>query len=478
MSFLKFCKAASTATNNVCQTYWSASLLKTPFRISSKSWYGGHYPRYISLSSFSLSDNKSTHCNIGTIGHIDHGKTTLTAAITRVLGYDGKATFMKYDQIDGAPEEKERGITINACHVNYSTEKRHYAHTDCPGHIDYIKNMITGTSQMDGVILVIAATDGSMPQTREHILLAKQIGVKSVVVYINKADVVDAELLELVELEARELLDEFGYDGENASVVCGSALCALNDTNKHIGEDSIRQLMDAIDKNVVIPQRDPDASFYMPIEKAVSVPGRGTVLIGTVQQGTIKTGNNVNLLGYGTNLKTTVTDLQVFHKSVPTAVAGENVGALVRGVKKDVVLRGMYMCEPQFLNQSDQFKAKIYVRSKAEGGRHKPITNQYVAQMFLDTWDLAACILLDKTQPMIMPGDASDVIILLRKPMVIREGSKFMIRENQHLCITGVITETLPLTELKLSGFNFTHAKSTKIQSNSSALRNKRAKRK
>ena len=444
----------------------------------SLSILNGRIKRTISMSAYWMCDKMVEHCNIGTIGHIDHGKTTLTAAITRVLENDGKTKFLKYDQIDRAPEEKARGITINICHVNYSTDKRHYAHTDCPGHIDYIKNMITGTSQMDGVILVIAATDGCMPQTREHILLAKQIGVKSVVVYVNKADLVDNELLELVELEARELLDEFGYSGDTAAVVCGSAKCALDGIEKEIGEDSIRKLLNAIDEYVVIPERNVSAPFYLPIENSVTVPGRGTVVIGTLQQGSIKTRQSVNILGYGNYFKSTVTDIEVFHKSVSTAVAGENVGALLRGVKRNVVERGMYLCEPNSLKQCDQFRAKIYVRGKAEGGRTKPVTDKFIAQLFMDTWDMAACILLEDDQLMIMAGDTSDVTVLLRKPMVIHQGSKFMLRENKFLSITGIVIETLPPTQIKLSGFNHQVPKPMKIESNASVLRNRHAKNK
>ena len=450
--------------------------------VSTNSYKLNIYPKtnrisFATTTSVLMSDIKLEHCNIGTIGHIDHGKTTLTAAITRVLQEDGTATFMKYDEIDRAPEEKARGITINACHVNYMTQKRHYAHTDCPGHIDYIKNMITGTSQMDGVILVIAATDGSMPQTREHILLAKQIGVKTIVVYINKADAVDDELLELVELEARELLEEHGYDGEKTAVISGSALCALNNTNSDIGEKSIKKLLVALDENVVVPVRDKSGPFYIPIESSVSVPGRGTVVIGTLLQGTMNVGKPVAVIGYGNDIKTTLIDIQMFHKSVSTATAGENVGALIRGVKRELIQRGMYLCEPGSLKQFDQFKAKIYVRSKAEGGRSKPITNQYIAQMFIDTWDLACCILLNEDQPMVMPGETADITILLRKPMVIKPGTRFMVREHKALCITGVVTETLPDTELKLAGFNFSHPKPMKIESNAAVLRKRRSKK-
>ncbi|KAJ8303909.1 hypothetical protein KUTeg_017492 [Tegillarca granosa] len=327
------------------------------------------------------------HCNVGTIGHVDHGKTTLTAAITKVLANEGKANYIKYDDIDRAPEEKKRGITINQCHVQYETDKRHYAHTDCPGHIDYIKNMIIGTSQMDGAILVVAATDGTMPQTREHLLLAKQIGIKNIIIYINKADVVDNEMLELVELEIRELLTEFGFDGESAPVICGSALNALNDENEEIGKQSILKLLDAIDKHVTVPERDLSGPFYLPIESSVTVPGRGTVGIGTVVQGEIKKGSALELLGFGNTIKTVASDIHVFQKSVPSCKAGENVGILLRGVKRELVSRGMFLCEPKSQNQYNAFKAQIYVLRKDEGGRSKPIKDGYQQLIYCKTLD-------------------------------------------------------------------------------------------
>ena len=345
-------------------------------------------------SSVSVPDSDSTekpHCNVGTIGHVDHGKTTLTAAITKVLSELGKEgnRYVKYDDIDKAPEEKARGITINSTHVQYETENRHYAHTDCPGHIDYVKNMITGTSQMDGAILVIAATDGTMPQTREHLLLAKQIGVEKIVVYINKADVVDNEMLELVEIEARELLEEYGFDGLNSAVVAGSALMALKGEKSDIGRESILKLMNAVDTTIPTPQRDLSGPFYMPVESSLTVPGRGTVAVGTVAQGVLKKNQEVELLGFGNTIKTSVSDIHIFRKSVQQCTAGDNIGALLRGVKSDVVQRGMFLSQLQSLKQFNVFEAQVYVLTKAEGGRSKPIMDQYIQVLWQH------CVFLD-----------------------------------------------------------------------------------
>ena len=421
---------------------------------------------------------KKPHCNIGTIGHIDHGKTTLTAAITKVMAKEGLCSFVKYDEIDRAPEEQARGITINACHVEFSSAIRHYAHTDCPGHIDYIKNMITGTSQMDGAILVVAATDGTMPQTREHLLLARQIGVENVVVYVNKADQVDEEMLELVELEVRDLLTEHGYDGDSVPVITGSALCALEGRHDHIGSESIIKLVEAIDKHVKTPTRDTSAAFYIPLETGFSVPGRGTVVVGTLQQGVMNRSDEAALLGYGNNIKTSLSDIQVFRKSVESAKAGDHVGVLLRGIKKEFIERGMYLCKPGSFSQNDHFEAHLYIRTRAEGGRAKPITTQYINQMYSDTWDIACCVnLLDETS-MAMPGDNCVANVMLRKPMVVNVGTRFMIRENQFTSITGVVTKLLPTNEKKIYGFNFDRPKSMKIESNSSVVRKKRMKNK
>lgn len=336
--------------------------------------------RLSTAASAATKEKQKPHCNVGTIGHVDHGKTTLTAAITKVLSDVGKEgnQFVKYEDIDRAPEEKARGITINSTHVQYETENRHYAHTDCPGHIDYVKNMITGTSQMDGAILVIAATDGTMPQTREHLLLAKQIGVEQIVVYINKADIVDEEMLELVEIEARELLEEYGFDNQNIAIVAGSALMALKGEKPDIGKDSILKLMEAVDSTIPTPKRDLSGPFYMPVESNVSVSGRGTVAIGTVARGVLKKGQELELLGHGNSIKTAASDIHVFHKSVPQCTAGDNVGVLLRGVKLELVQRGMFLSEPGSLKQFDTFEAQIYVLTKAEGGRSKPVMDQYI----------------------------------------------------------------------------------------------------
>ena len=344
------------------------------------------------------------HCNIGTIGHIDHGKTTLTAAITKVLAEKGCAEFVDYDRIDRAPEEKARGITINACHVEYNSDKRHYAHTDCPGHRDFIKNMICGTSQMDGSILVVAATDGTMPQTREHVLLATQLGVNNLVVYINKADVVDSEMLELVEMEVCDLLDEFGLDSENTPIVFGSALCALKGENDDIGKNSILKLIEKIDDHIPIPQRNLEDPFLVPVEGSVSIQGRGTVVIGTLLRGTMKRGDRVDAMGFGRTINSRVGDIQQFNKSVESAQDGENVGVLLRGVKKDLIERGMFLSAPGGVIQCDHFKCQIYVRNKHEGGRSKPIKTNYIQQLFTETCNIAACVNLPDNLPMAMPG--------------------------------------------------------------------------
>ena len=366
----------------------SAGIQSTPkvlnYHLHSKYATSGHFQtlgcRMSTATDVTEENNQKPHCNVGTIGHVDHGKTTLTAAITKVLSdvYKEGNKFVKYDDIDRAPEEKARGITINSTHVQYETENRHYAHTDCPGHIDYVKNMITGTSQMDGAILVIAATDGTMPQTREHLLLARQIGVERIVVYINKADVVDSEMLELVEIEARELLEEYGFDSMNTAIVAGSALMALKGDKPDIGKESILKLMEAIDSTVPTPKRDLSGPFYMPVESSVSVPGRGTVAVGTVVQGMLKKGQEVELLGHGNAIKTAASDIHIFRKSVPRCTAGDNIGVLLRGVKSDLVQRGMFLCQPGSMKQFDTFEAQIYVLTKAEGGRSKPVMDQYI----------------------------------------------------------------------------------------------------
>lgn len=404
-----------------------------------------------SNTSFSTRPNKTIsepkderkHVNVGTIGHVDHGKTTLTAAITKYLQKEGLAKYVSYNEIDKAPEEKARGITINACHVGYSTKTRHYAHTDCPGHADYIKNMISGASQMDGAILVVAATDGQMPQTKEHLLLAKQVGVGKVVVYVNKADLIDQEVLELVELEIRELLEDFGFDGENTPVIFGSALEALNEKDSDIGTKSIEKLLNAIDTHIPNPERDFKSPFILPIDNVFLVPGRGTIIVGTLSRGVLKKNAEAELLGFDNCLKTVVTDVQVFKKSVPEAKAGENIGVLVRGIKVRDVNRGMLLCEPKTQVLSNRFIASIYFLSKGEGGRSKPITGNYCQQLFSKTWSVPCRVDLDDNIEMIMPGDHGRVKITLQWTMVMTSGQSFTIRENNITVATGIITDTL-----------------------------------
>ena len=418
------------------------------------------------------------HCNVGTIGHVDHGKTTLTAALTKVLAEQGLAKHVAYNEIDRAPEEKARGITINASHVQYETAARHYAHTDCPGHIDFIKNMITGTSQMDGTILVVAATDGIMPQTREHLLLAKQIGVQNIVVFLNKADLVDNELVELAELEIIELLDEFGFDGSATPIIPGSALSALNDTNKEIGKDSILRLIKAIDEHLVIPERDISSPFLMPIESSFTVPGRGTVAIGTIKQGTMKKGDEAEISGFGNSLKTVLSDLHIFNKSVKECFAGDNVGVLLRGIKTEFIQRGMMLMAPGTIKHSNSFKAQIYILKKQEGGRQKPITSRYMQVLFCNLWNIQSCVFLPEDKTMLMPGDHGTTEILLTKSMALKPGERFTIRENAITSITGIITEILPTSDVKIKGFNQDVQRSYFIEGNNFLVMKKRMKSK
>lgn len=433
--------------------------------------------RSFSCSAIHRESAEKPHCNIGTIGHVDHGKTTLTAAITKVQAENGNAKYVSYDTIDRAPEEKKRGITINSTHVEYSTESRHYAHTDCPGHIDYVKNMITGASQMDGTILVVAATDGTMPQTREHLLLAKQIGIEKVVVYINKADAVDIELMELVELEIRELLTEYGFDGQNTPVIYGSALRALDGTDDEIGKNSISKLLNAVDDYIDIPERNTSGPFCLPVEGSVSIPGRGSVVIGTVLQGAANKGSDCELIGFGNQIKTAASDIQVFRKSVPSCKAGDNVGILLRGVKSEFIQRGMFLVQTGSVKQHDTFEATIYVLTKSEGGRSKPITDQYIQNMFSKTWNIACCVKVFEEKPMLMPGDSTTVQIILRKPMVLQLGQRFTVRENYITALTGIITKHLPPTDLKIVGFNYERPRTHRIEGNSWLVMKNRAKR-
>ncbi|KAL5235079.1 hypothetical protein ACI65C_002489 [Semiaphis heraclei] len=389
------------------------------------------------------STNPKPTCNIGTIGHVDHGKTTLTAAITKVLEKDGLSRFIAYDEIDKAPEEKARGITINIAHVGYETSKRKYAHVDCPGHADFVKNMIVGASQIDCAILVVAATDGSMPQTREHLLLIKQVGVQHVVVFINKCDITENDVIELVELEIRELLTDFGFNGHEVPCIFGSALLALKGDTSELGEQSIRKLMDVIDNNIPTPKRDFISPFLLPIDNCLLVPGRGAVIIGTLKRGTVCKNEKVELLGFDEKKTTSVGDIQVFNKSVTSAKAGENVGILLRGIKPKLIRKGMILCPINSLTLNNHYKATIYFLSRSEGGRSKPITSNYQQQLFSHTWNIVCRIDLDSAVSMVMPGEHTEVIITLLNKMIMDIGQPFTIRENGRTVATGIISEIL-----------------------------------
>ncbi|KAI7803270.1 elongation factor Tu, mitochondrial [Triplophysa rosa] len=388
------------------------------------------------------------HVNIGTIGHVDHGKTTLTAAITKVLAEAGGARYKKYEDIDNAPEEKARGITINASHVEYTTANRHYAHTDCPGHADYVKNMITGTAQLDGCILVVAATDGQMPQTREHLLLARQIGVENVVVFVNKADAVeDKEMLDLVELEIRELLTEFGYDGENTPVVIGSALCALENRDPELGINAVMKLLEVVDTYIPLPKRELEKPFLLPIEGVYSIPGRGTVVTGTLERGVIRKGDECEFMGHSRSFKSVVTGIEMFHQSLDRAEAGDNLGALVRGLKREDVRRGMVMSKPVSIQPHQKVKAQVYVLSKEEGGRHKPFVTNFMPVMFSLTWDMACRVELPAGKEMVMPGEDTSLTLTLRQPMVLDRGQRFTLRDGNKTIGTGLVTDILTIVD-------------------------------
>ncbi|HMF05554.1 MAG TPA: elongation factor Tu [Methylocella sp.] len=381
------------------------------------------------------------HCNIGTIGHIDHGKTTLTAAITKVLAETGGATFVAYDQIDKAPEEKARGITIATAHVEYQTKRRHYAHVDCPGHADYIKNMITGAAQMDGAILVVAATDGPMPQTREHILLARQVGVPAIVVYLNKVDMVDdPELLELVELELRELLSKYNFPGDEIPIVRGSALFALEGRNPELGHDSVLKLMDAVDSYIPQPERPVDQPFLMPVEDVFSISGRGTVATGRVERGAIKVGEEVEIIGLRPTAKTTVTGVEMFRKLLDQGQAGDNIGALLRGTKRDEVERGQVLCKPGSVKPHTKFKAEAYILTKDEGGRHTPFFTNYRPQFYFRTTDVTGVVTLPEGTEMVMPGDNITMDVELIAPIAMEEKLRFAIREGGRTVGAGVVS--------------------------------------
>ena len=381
------------------------------------------------------------HLNIGTIGHVDHGKTTLTAAITKVLADAGLAQAQAFDSIDNAPEEKERGITINTAHVEYETANRHYAHVDCPGHADYVKNMVTGAAQMDGAILVCAATDGPMPQTREHILLARQVGVPALVVFMNKVDMVDdEELLELVEMEVRELLSFYDYDGDNAAVLAGSALGALNGEQKWV--DSVMKLMDAVDENIPEPVRDNEKDFLMPIEDVFTITGRGTVATGRIETGVANTGDAVDIIGMGAEkLGSTVTGVEMFRKILDRGEAGDNVGILLRGIEKTDIKRGMVICKPGSVTPHTKFKAEVYILKKEEGGRHTPFHNKYRPQFYLRTTDVTGEIQLPDGTEMVMPGDNLTITVELINKVAMSVGLRFAIREGGRTVGAGQITE-------------------------------------
>jgi len=384
------------------------------------------------------------HVNIGTIGHVDHGKTTLTAAITKVLSLTGGAVFKDYADIDGAPEERERGITIATAHVEYETEARHYAHVDCPGHADYVKNMITGAAQMDGAILVVSAADGPMPQTREHVLLAKQVNVPHMVVYLNKADMVDdEELLELVEMEVRELLSSYGFPGDDVPIIKGSALKALEGDQSEIGAKSIHALMDAVDSFIPTPERPIDKTFLMPIEDVFSISGRGTVVTGRIEQGVVKVGEEVEIVGVKPTRKTTVTGVEMFRKLLDQGQAGDNVGALIRGVERTDVERGQVLAKPGSITPHTNFKAEAYILTKEEGGRHTPFFNGYRPQFYFRTTDVTGSVTLPEGTEMVMPGDNVSMIVELLTPIAMDKELRFAIREGGRTVGAGVVTEII-----------------------------------
>ncbi|MDE2466666.1 MAG: elongation factor Tu [Alphaproteobacteria bacterium] len=381
------------------------------------------------------------HCNIGTIGHVDHGKTSLTAAITKVLAETGGATFTAYDQIDKAPEEKARGITISTAHVEYETQKRHYAHVDCPGHADYVKNMITGAAQMDGAILVVSAADGPMPQTREHILLARQVGVPALVVFLNKCDMVDdPELLELVEMEVRELLSSYDFPGDDIPFIRGSALCALEDREPALGKEAILKLMEAVDSYIPQPERPVDMPFLMPIEDVFSISGRGTVVTGRIERGVVKVGEEVEIVGMKPTAKTTVTGVEMFRKLLDQGQAGDNVGCLLRGIDRTGVERGQVLAKPGSITPHTTFKAEVYVLTKEEGGRHTPFFANYRPQFYFRTTDVTGIVKLPEGTEMVMPGDNVAIEVELIVPIAMEEKLRFAIREGGRTVGSGVVS--------------------------------------
>jgi elongation factor Tu len=389
-------------------------------------------------------ERSKPHCNIGTIGHVDHGKTSLTAAITKILAEKGGAKYTAYDEIDKAPEERARGITISTAHVEYQTEKRHYAHVDCPGHADYVKNMITGAAQMDGAILVVSAADGPMPQTREHILLARQVGVPALVVYMNKVDMVDdPELIELVEMEVRELLSSYEFPGEEIPVIKGSALCALEDREAKLGRDSVLELMDAVDSYIPQPDRPKDQPFLMPIEDVFSISGRGTVVTGRIERGIVKVGEEVEIIGIRPTTKSTVTGVEMFRKLLDQGEAGDNVGCLLRGVDRDGVERGQVLAKPGSIKPHKKFKAEAYILTKEEGGRHTPFFTNYRPQFYFRTTDVTGVVTLPEGTEMVMPGDNVTMTVELITPIAMEEKLRFAIREGGRTVGAGVVASII-----------------------------------
>jgi elongation factor Tu len=388
-------------------------------------------------------DRSKPHCNVGTIGHVDHGKTTLTAAITKVLAEAGGAEFTAYDEIDKAPEERARGITISTAHVEYETANRHYAHVDCPGHADYVKNMITGAAQMDGAILVVNGADGPMPQTREHILLARQVGVPAIVVYLNKMDQADAELVELVEVEIREMLNEYGFPGDDTPIVKGSALAAVEDGDVALGKDSIMALMEAVDTFIPQPPRDTDKPFLMPVEDVFSISGRGTVCTGRVETGIVKVGEEIEIVGIKDTIKTTCTGVEMFRKLLDEGQAGDNIGALLRGVERDQVERGQVLAHPGTITPHTKFKCEAYVLKKEEGGRHTPFFTNYRPQFYFRTTDVTGVCALPEGTEMVMPGDNISMEVEMIAPIAMDKGVRFAIREGGRTVGSGVVTEII-----------------------------------
>ena len=386
-------------------------------------------------------ERNKPHCNIGTIGHVDHGKTSLTAAITKVLAKTGGATFTAYDQIDKAPEERARGITISTAHVEYETKNRHYAHVDCPGHADYVKNMITGAAQMDGAILVVSAADGPMPQTREHILLARQVGVPALVVFLNKMDIADAELVELVELEVRELLTSYQFPGDDIPIIKGSAVAALEDKQPEIGEQAVLELMAAVDAYIPQPVRAMDRPFLMPIEDVFSISGRGTVVTGRIERGVVNVGDEVEIVGIKTTVKTTVTGVEMFRKLLDRGEAGDNIGALLRGTKREDVERGQVLAKPGSITPHTKFKAEAYILTKEEGGRHTPFFTNYRPQFYFRTTDVTGVVQLPEGTEMVMPGDNVSMDVELIAPIAMDEGLRFAIREGGRTVGAGVVAK-------------------------------------